>query len=130
MKYDTNKQICEMLKSVKLYRTRHRQAILNILLKANKPLSHNQIARYLGGIKLDKVTIYRTLEHMVKAGLVHKAFIDKRASYYELAHNCSENQCHPHFLCTNCGKTFCLKDKFIPLIKGMEKGFVIHRQQK
>jgi Fur family transcriptional regulator, ferric uptake regulator len=129
MKIDKDLQICNLLKSDGLYCTKHRVTILKLFYQASEPLSQNQIARRLDGRHLDKVTIYRTLESLVKSGLVHKAFISKRASYYELAHNCSQNQCHPHFICTNCGETFCLKDAFLPLIKGLKKGFVIQRQQ-
>ena len=129
MKNKTDYHVSEMLKTAKLYCTQHRISILNVLFQAGSPLSQEQISKRLGKNSFDKVTIYRTLESFVKAGLVHKAYMDKRASHYELAHNCTEKQCHPHFTCTNCGETFCLKDTFIPLIKGLEKGFVISRQQ-
>jgi len=118
-----------MLKAAKLYRTAGRVAILKVLMDAGKPLSQDQIARRSGKNHFDKVTIYRTLESLLDVGLVHKAFIDKRAWHFELSHNCTETQCHPHFTCTSCGETTCLTGISLPMAKSPHKGFIIHRQQ-
>jgi Fur family transcriptional regulator, ferric uptake regulator len=118
-----------MLKAAKLYCTTGRVAILKVLLKAGKPLSHDQIARRSGKGRFDKVTIYRTLESLLKVGLVHNAFVDKRARHFELARHCTEHQCHPHFTCTSCGQTHCLTDIFLPMAESPHRGFIIHRQQ-
>jgi Fur family ferric uptake transcriptional regulator len=119
----------EMLKAARLYRTRRRVDILIILMKAARPLNQDQIAGFSSEKRFDKVTIYRTLESLLSVGLVHKAFINKRAWHFELAHNCTEHQCHPHFTCTNCGNTHCLMGLSLPMLKSPHKGFVIQRQQ-
>jgi len=129
MKANLDLQSRTMLKATKLYCTKVRVAILKVLMRTDKPLSQEQIARRLGKKHFDKVTIYRTLESLLKVGLVHKAFMEKRACHFELAHNCTESQCHPHFICTNCGSTHCLKEILLPMAKSPHKGFVIHRQQ-
>ncbi len=129
MKPDLDLQSRTMLKAAKLYCTKVRVAILKVLMKAARPLSQDQIARRLGKKHFDKVTIYRTLASLLKVGLVHKAFMAKRAWHFELAHNCSENQCHPHFTCTSCGSIHCLTEMSPPMAKSPHKGFVIHRQQ-
>jgi len=129
MKTDLDLQSRKMLEAVKLYCTKGRVAILKVLMKIDKPLSQEQIARRLGRKHFDKVTIYRTLESLLKVGLVHKAFMEKRACHFELAHNCTENQCHPHFTCTSCGSTHCLTEISLPMAQSPHKGFVIHRQQ-
>lgn len=118
-----------MLQTAGLYRTRHRVTIINVLLKAGRPLSQDQIANRSGEKHFDKVTIYRTLESLVKVGLVHKAFMHKRASHFELANQCTEKQCHPHFTCTNCGETHCLTEISLPMSASPHKGFVIVRQR-
>jgi len=118
-----------MLKAVKLYCTAGRVAILEVLMKAGKPLSQEQIANRSGKERFDKVTIYRTLESLLNVGLVHKVFIDKRAWHFELSHNCTESQCHPHFTCTSCGDTHCLTEMSLPMVKSPHKGFIINRQQ-
>lgn len=119
----------EMLKKAGIYRTKCRMAVVEALSNANEPLSQVQIAQRLGKNSPDKVTIYRTLESLCRNGLVHRLFAYNGIWHFELAHNCKEKQCHPHFICKNCGKTFCLIGLFLPLIKGLKKGFVVHRQQ-
>ena len=122
-------QARKMLKAVKLYCTSSRVAVLKELMIANKPLNQVQVARRLGKHNVDKVTIYRTLESFLDAGLVHKAFMGKRAWHFELAHNCTKSQCHPHLTCTNCGNTHCLTGMTLPMAESPHMGFIIHRQQ-
>ena len=129
MNYQTKVKARELLGSVHLRRTRPRTSILGVLLDAVKPLTQEQIAVKLGGEAPDKVTIYRTLETFVDSGLVHKAYLRERAWHFELAHNCSENQCHPHFTCTDCGDTHCLTDVSIPLATTEKTGFSVSRQR-
>ncbi len=121
-------QARNMLKAAKLYCTQGRVTILKVLMKAGKPLSQDQIARRSGRRHFDKVTIYRTLESLLQVGLVHKAFMDRRAWHFELAHNCTERQCHPHFTCSSCGDTHCLTEISLPMAKSPHQGFVIRRQ--
>jgi Fur family ferric uptake transcriptional regulator len=118
-----------MLRRAELNCTRGRVAILNVLCRAERPVTREQIAARLGRSRLDKVTIYRTLERFVGVGLVHKAYIHDRAWHFELADNCTERQCHPHFTCTDCGDTRCLTDVSVPMAASPGRGFVIHRQQ-
>lgn len=54
-----------MLKAAKLYCTEGRVAILKVLIRAGKPISHDQIAQRSGEGHFDKVTIYRTLESQI-----------------------------------------------------------------
>lgn len=119
----------ELLSSAQLRRTGPRVAILGMLLGTDKPLTQDQIAVKLGSNAPDKVTIYRTLESFLSAGLVHKAFLRQRTWHFELANNCTESQCHPHFTCTNCGDTHCLTDVSVPLAKASKKGFAISHQR-
>jgi len=128
-KSNLDSQTCRILKTAKLYRTECRTAILKLLLKANKPLSQDEIAQRLGKKRFNKVTIYRTLESFCEAGLLHKAFMQKRAWHFELAQDCTESQCHPHFTCTSCGKTHCLTGMTLPMASSPHKGFIIRRQQ-
>jgi Fur family ferric uptake transcriptional regulator len=129
MKAETSRRIEDLLHSANLRRTGPRAAILNVLLRAGKPLTQGQIAANLGASIPNKVTIYRTLESFCKTGLVHKAFMHKRAWHFELADRCTESQCHPHFTCKRCGVIRCLVGLSVSIVDGLKKGFVIHRQQ-
>ena len=129
MKSATRLRIDNLLRSSDLRRTSPRVAILSVLLQAQKPLTQEQISASLAPTIPNKVTIYRTLERFCGAGLVHKAFMQKRAWHYELADRCTEEQCHPHFTCKKCGVISCLAGLSVSIVKGLKKGFVIHRQQ-
>lgn len=119
----------EILKAKNLNCTSAQIAVLDILFAAERPISREDLLEKLGGRCPDKVTAYRILEKFCQVGLVHKAYLENKAQHYELAHNCGEKQCHPHFICNGCGLTFCLTDSSLPLVKGLKKGFVLQRQQ-
>jgi Fur family ferric uptake transcriptional regulator len=129
MKSETTTQAEEVLRSAKLYSTKARVAILRVLLAAGRPLDKNEIAGRLGGKGPDEVTVYRTLESLSSKGLVHRVFGGGRSSRFELAHNCGEVQCHPHFTCHDCGVTQCLTGVSLPLVTGLKKGYHLLRQQ-
>jgi Fe2+ or Zn2+ uptake regulation protein len=118
-----------MLKEARLYCTEARVAILRVLMEAASPLRQDQIGNRLESRTLNKVTVYRTLDSLVEAGLVHRAFMQNRAWHFELADHCSEKQCHPHFTCTSCGVTRCMTDISLPMARIPQEGFIINRQQ-
>ncbi|MEN6575701.1 MAG: transcriptional repressor [Phycisphaerales bacterium] len=118
-----------MVKEARLYCTEARVAILKVLMAAAGPLSQDQISGQVESRSLNKVTVYRTLESLAEAGLVHRAFMEDRAWHFELADHCTEHQCHPHFTCTRCGVTQCMTDISLPMAVIPRKGFVISRQQ-
>ncbi|MFA6424612.1 MAG: transcriptional repressor [Phycisphaerae bacterium] len=126
---DLKKEAGKILKAGNLNYTKAQVLIMQELLKTGRPLSREELSGNLGHSSPDKATIYRIMEKLCAKNLVHKVYLSGQAWKYELAHNCMEKQCHPHFTCINCGETFCLTGLFLPLIKGLKKGFVIHRQQ-
>ncbi len=126
---DANARTREILKSAKLYHTKCRAAVLNVLTAAQRPLSQTEVAQRLGRNHLDKVTIYRTLESFIAAGLVHKVFLQERAWHYEMADHCTAHQCHPHFVCTDCARTYCLPQASAPVAAIAPAGFVVRRQE-
>ena len=106
-----------VLEEAHLYCTKARIAILTVLLEAARPLRQDQIAEQMAPSATNKVTIYRTLESLIEAGLVHRAFMEARAWHFELANRCTETQCHPHFTCRNCGATHCMPGMSLPMAK-------------
>jgi Fur family ferric uptake transcriptional regulator len=129
MKIEVKEKVDKLLKATKLKRTRPRRMILEILLAANRPQTADEIVSAMGKVCPNRVTVYRTLESMVSGGLVHRAFVEERSQHYELADRCTEHQCHPHFVCSDCGRTSCLHDVSVPMATSTPAGFVIHRQQ-
>jgi Fur family transcriptional regulator, ferric uptake regulator len=123
-----DEQVAAMLHNKGLRHTAPRVAVMRVLLEAACPLTHHQIAERLGSEAPNKTTIYRILMSLVETDLVHKVFVQERQWHFELAHHCSEHQCHPHFTCTRCQRTECLHDVAIPLVE-LPEGLTMQRQQ-
>jgi Fur family ferric uptake transcriptional regulator len=129
MKKPLESRIDTILTGARLRRTAPRIAVLSVLIEAAAPITQDCIASALGRSAPNKVTIYRTLETFLAAGIVHKAFLHDRTWHFELANHCTPAQCHPHLTCTNCGETHCLPDLEMPTLQTRHKGFIIHRRQ-
>ena len=102
-----------------------RQAILNILNKSKEHLSAEDIYmavhRVYPGIGL--ATVYRTLELLVRMGLVFKFDFGDGKSRYELSEGLNKNH-HHHLVCTGCGRIIDyseLVDEEIKVLKRIEK---------
>ncbi len=116
----------ELLKKWGFHCTPGQIGVLEVLLDADCPFSQPEIAARVPGV--DRTSIYRILDRFCQKGLVHQAFVDGRAVRYELGDRCSESQCHPHFLCDECGEVFCMENLEIPLAEpGF--GFVVRKQK-
>ncbi len=61
-------------------------------------------------IKLAKGSIYRTLPHLLKAGLIRESYSDKGHACYE--HTLGHSH-HDHMKCLKCGKVFEFCEKEI-----------------
>ena len=118
----------KLLKSAGLRLTAPRLAVLSVLLKAAAPVTHEQITAKLAAGAPNKVTIYRVLESFIEAGIVHKAFLKERTWHFELANNCTEDQCHPHFTCRSCEATHCFTNAALPMTKS-PRGFTVLHQR-
>lgn len=118
----------DILQGANLKCTPGRIEMIKLLLNADCALSEKELSEKLSRSKLNKSTIYRNLDAFINSGILHKAYISENIAYYELSHNCGHVLCHPHFTCTNCHRTFCLRNNTPPLAK-TPHGFDIHRQQ-
>lgn len=81
---------------------------LAILRQAEQPLTPDELfaATVAATPKApDRVTVYRALDWLVAKGLVRRIAASDRAARYEAA---NDNPAHAHFLCTTCGRTWCL----------------------
>lgn len=91
-------------------RTSQRLAVLDILLKSTKPLSANTIRQSLKTrASIDKVTVYRILSLLKKAGIVREIASAGGANYFEMVS--MTNPTHPHFNCRSCGEFTCMETK-------------------
>lgn len=109
-----------LLKKKKLKITESRLEILAILANSNCAISYNDIESETKG-KLDKVTVYRTLDVFESKGIIHSVYSNTGAKLYSFckeectSHQHSDN--HVHFNCSKCNETTCLYEIKVPLIK-------------
>ena len=109
-----NPALAEMrLRGATVRVTVSRVKVLSALLNARCACSHQDMQDHF--IDMDRVTLYRALDCLTEAGLVHKIAGDDRVFRYSVGteHNAQpglpphQGQ-HGHFKCTRCTKVFCL----------------------
>lgn len=59
------------------------------------------------GIKISRATVYRTLELLVKSGMVRRVHLGEDHYHYEYV---SGNSHHDHLICTTCGAVIEFND--------------------
>ncbi len=95
-----------------LSKTRSRINILNLLHRAEAPLSGKEICSRLIE-KCDKSTVYRTLSSMFEKKIIQRVIIDHEVKYAlkeaGIAGFGHESD-HLHFKCSVCEKLFCLTE--------------------
>ena len=115
----------DMLKRNQLSITGSRKKILELFLGHSGALAHGDIERKAGE-KFDRVTVYRTLQTFVEKGIIHTIpTADNSIRYALCKDDCSgghHHDHHIHFICDNCGNTYCLDDVVTPEIK-LPKGY-------
>ncbi len=94
----------ELLREKGLSRTAPRIAVLEALIGAAAPVAVNDLVAE--GLKMDRATIYRTLNTLRDKRLVREIPTASGTNYYEIA--CRHNPFHPHFYCTCCRSMTCL----------------------
>ncbi|HAH04971.1 MAG TPA: transcriptional repressor [Elusimicrobia bacterium] len=111
-------------------RTRAREAVLRLLEKSGRPLSHQEIQKGLKEGACDRVTIYRALETLHSAGLLHR-IQGSDGLWRFCAHRSTAGACpsnHIHFLCQGCGKMSCLPEQPLPWIQAPKGAAILSKQ--
>lgn len=84
--------------------TQQREAIAEVVFASSEHLSVEDIEQKLrdGGERIGKATIYRTLEMLVKSGLVEEHDFGEGFKRYE--HLFGQQPVREHLVCTECGR--------------------------
>lgn len=102
--------------------TEARRRTLEVLLKAERPLSHAEIEATLATSgTLDRVTLYRVLDWLVSKGLAHKIEGHDRAWRFNAT--VDDARGHAHFCCTDCSKVYCLTGIKPAFVLSLPPGF-------
>lgn len=119
----------EKLKAAHLRVTPNRVKILELIDHCDAPMSHFEILESLE--KFDRVTLYRILDVLSDAGLIHKIQATDGAWRFcrndlNAAKHCPGG--HPHLLCESCGKMTCLNSIPLPHVDIAPDFHVSHKQ--
>ncbi len=120
----------KILQAVGLNETTGRIGLLNVLLEAKNPLTQQEIAMKLSNVVvLNHVSIYRSLEAFLKAGIIHKVESGDRVWRFALCGCDNRGHCHPHFICRVCGKAECLDGVGMPHLPLVKSGYYIEEKE-
>lgn len=101
MKHDKLLQFQDRLKAAGLKTTAARVAIVDLLSRAQVPLSAKDISAEMPRKqKVDQATIYRNLEALTSANIIRLVNFQHDHNHYELV----DNSHHHHAICKRCGK--------------------------
>ena len=92
--------------------TGQRQAIAEVVLCSDRHVSAEEIERELGarGAAVGTATIYRTLDVMVRSGLVVERDFGEGVRRFEPAR---DEPNHEHLICTVCGRVVEFRDEHL-----------------
>lgn len=114
----------QRLASVGLRVTGNRLAVLRVVEQAPIALSHADVESALPEA-IDPVTLYRTLDSFVEAGLLSVTVgADRVRRFSPLGGDPGGHHEHLHFHCDDCGKVFCLPTK-PPRAPSVPQGFQV-----
>jgi Fur family ferric uptake transcriptional regulator len=118
--------IADILRRSQLSVTDSRKKILELFQTSGGALAHADIEKQTGTV-FDRVTIYRTLQTFVEKGIIHTIPTSDNSVKYALCkEQCTEGHHHDnhvHFMCDDCGTTYCLDHVTIPKVQ-LPKGFL------
>ncbi|MFN0162487.1 MAG: Fur family transcriptional regulator [Burkholderiales bacterium] len=86
--------------------TSARVAVLDVLTRSDRALTHREIEDGLAGMRVDRVTVYRVLEWLTSEGLAHRIADDDRVTRFSAAGESDHG--HAHFKCSACGGVYCI----------------------
>jgi Fur family ferric uptake transcriptional regulator len=111
--------------------TSQREAIARVVLGSDRHLSADDIERELavGGVMIGTATVYRTLEVLVRSGLVMERDFGEGFRRYEPARDAPQ---HEHLICTICNRVTEFRDERLERMTTLlaeSNGFLRQRQR-
>lgn len=103
------------LRDAGLRATGARIAVLELLLAAERPLSHPEVHEALEERGFDRATLYRNLTDLVEAGLAVRLDHGDHVWRFELVGKAATHE-HPHLHCTECGTVACLPEDAVSIV--------------
>ena len=101
MKARTKEQLATLLRETGHKVTPGRLSLLQVLAKADSPLSINEIVTKLKS-EMNQATIYRAVEALADVGVIRRVDMQHAHTHYELS---AGEKHHHHLICKMCGVT-------------------------
>jgi len=92
--------VAQRLRANGLRYTQSRRAVVDLLARADRPLTIPEILAEDGS--LAQSSAYRNLTELISAGAVHRLIAGDEYSHFELAEDLTSH--HHHLVCTHCGR--------------------------
>jgi Fur family ferric uptake transcriptional regulator len=116
MQATERKEIEALLNSKNLRITSARIELLSVFKSADGAISGSSIHEALSD--RDRVTVYRTIQKLLKVGVLHKALEENNEVFYALCNSQCTSKAHHHdhihFKCVQCGEVDCIENQKIP----------------
>lgn len=99
----------------------NRFRVFSLIGKGTRPVTAADIFETIKNeISIDRVTVYRILDTLVKHGLAQRiGSPDGRSFFYGLPPS-PLHPAHPHFFCRMCGMAKCLSPTIVPDVSKMK----------
>jgi len=112
-------QFCDFLKKEGFKLTPQRMRIAETVFATHRHFTSEELYELVKKREplVGKVTVYRTLEHLVQSGMVEELSIQKGVATYE---HVIGHAHHDHLICTNCGKITELSSDRLEAVKEEE----------
>lgn len=112
--HDHREQARKLLGKGDLRITTPRLLVLTMLIDSHRPTSAQEVIEKLAAEGIDHVTVYRTLNTLVDAGIAQAVGTTDRGRRFEV-HACEGCRIgHPHLECRRCGHLVCLEQGLLP----------------
>lgn len=121
-----DEEYLQLIKEHGVCPTANRILVARALGRVGRPTSQKELEDILK--TLDKSSISRCLTLFKAHHLVHVLEDGSEAVRYELcrSHSCqTDDDLHVHFYCEVCGRTFCMSDIPIPLVR-LPEDYTLH----
>jgi len=104
-----NQYFKDLLRNRELRATTPRLSLLSEIHKYETAMPYSAIQSSMK--KMDRVTLYRTLESLTSQGIIHKAYQENNEVYYAICgRKCDADHHHHdhiHFKCVTCSNVTC-----------------------
>ena len=101
----------QLLRQAELRATAPRLAVLRVLLRERRPVSHFDVTQALSPDGIDRVTVFRNLQDLVAAGILSRVDVGDHTWRFELrSGDHLSGTHHSHFVCERCRSVSCLDD--------------------